>query len=50
MLAATYLLISGAGGAYSVDDGRRWLGEAGFRLVEHRQLSGATSLVIAEAV
>ena len=50
MLAATYLLISGAGGAYSVDDARRWLGETGFRLVEHRQLQGATSLVIAEAV
>src|SRR5580704_2876737 len=50
MLAASYLLISGAGGTYSVDDGGRWLHDTGFRMIEHRLLSGATSLVTAEAV
>jgi hypothetical protein len=49
MLAATYLLISGAGGAYSVEEGARSLEAAGFRFLEHRPLAGVTSLVIAEA-
>jgi ubiquinone/menaquinone biosynthesis C-methylase UbiE len=50
MLAATYLMLSGDGATYSVDEAEPWLRAAGFRLLEHRPLSGVISAVIAEAV
>ena len=49
MLAATYLMLTGEGETYSLDEARPWLGEAGWEFVEHRVLSGATSLVVAVA-
>lgn len=49
MLAATYLLISGSGDTYSVDEAEPWLDAAGFRYLEHKPLNGPTSVVIAEA-
>jgi len=49
MLAATYLMLSGDGDTYSVDEARPWLAASGWRFLEHRPLAGVTSLVIAEA-
>jgi ubiquinone/menaquinone biosynthesis C-methylase UbiE len=50
LLAGTYLMLTGKGATYSVDEARQWLGETGWRFVEHRPLAGAMSLVIAEAL
>jgi ubiquinone/menaquinone biosynthesis C-methylase UbiE len=50
MLGATYLLLSGQGSTYSVDEAEPWLVAAGFGKIEHRELAGATSLLVAEAV
>jgi ubiquinone/menaquinone biosynthesis C-methylase UbiE len=49
MLAATYLMLSGDGDTYSVEEAQPWLREAGWRFVEHRPLAGVTSLVVSEA-
>jgi SAM-dependent methyltransferase len=49
MLAATYLLISGVGDTYSVDEAKPWLDRAGFRFVAWHPLSGPTGVVVAEA-
>jgi hypothetical protein len=49
MLAATYLMLSGDGDTYSVDEARPWLKETGWSFVEHRPLAGVTSLVVSEA-
>ena len=37
------------GDVYSVDEVRGWLGETGWRFVEHRALAGPQSLVVAAA-
>jgi ubiquinone/menaquinone biosynthesis C-methylase UbiE len=50
MLAVTYLMLSGEGGTYSVDEAEPWLRESGWRFLEHKQLEGVTSVVVAEAV
>jgi len=50
MLAGTYLMLSGSGDTYSVDEGRAWLAQTGWRFVEHKPLAGVTSVVVAEAV
>lgn len=50
MLACTYLLISGGGDAYSLDEATPWFASAGFRFVEHRHLAGVISLAVFEAV
>ncbi len=49
LLAGTYLILSGNGQTYSVEDARAWLGAAGWAFLEHQGLAGATSVVIAEA-
>jgi len=49
MLAATYLLISGSGDTYSVDEAEPWLDQAGFRFLDLRPLNGPTSVLVAEA-
>ncbi|MFO0587981.1 MAG: methyltransferase [Polyangiaceae bacterium] len=50
MLACTYLLISGGGDAYSLDEATPWFSAAGFRFVEHRPLASVMSLAVFEAV
>jgi len=49
MLAATYLMLSGNGDTYSVEEARPWLEANGWRFVAHEPLAGVTSLVVAEA-
>jgi ubiquinone/menaquinone biosynthesis C-methylase UbiE len=38
------------GDVYSVEEGQQWLKASGWRLVDHKPLSGPVSLVVAEAV
>jgi ubiquinone/menaquinone biosynthesis C-methylase UbiE len=49
LMAGEFLVIAGNGDVYSVDEGRAWLEEAGWRFVAHKPLDGPSSLVIAEA-
>jgi hypothetical protein len=49
MLAATYLLLSGDGNTYSVDEARPWIEGAGWSFSAHVPLAGVTSMVVAEA-
>jgi len=49
LLSGTFLLLSGDGSTYSVEDASGWLQAAGWRMLEHRPLHGLISLVIAEA-
>lgn len=49
MLAATYLMLSGNGDTYSVEEAQPWLEGNGWRFVTHRPLAGVTSVVVAEA-
>jgi hypothetical protein len=50
LLAGTFLLLSGDASTYSVEEGSAWLAAAGWRMLEHRPLFGAISLMVAEAV
>lgn len=38
------------GDVYSADEAQAWLAETGWRLLDHRPLAGAASLIEAEAV
>jgi len=38
------------GDVYSVEEVREWLGQTGWRFVEHTPLAGPQSLIVAEAV
>jgi ubiquinone/menaquinone biosynthesis C-methylase UbiE len=49
LMAAEFLVIAGNGDVYSVEEGRSWLEQAGWRFREHKPLTGPASLVIAEA-
>ena len=49
LMAGEFLIVSGEGDVYSVDELRSWLDQTGWRLLEHRPLAGPSSLVIAEA-
>ncbi len=49
LMAGEFLVIAGNGDVYSVEEGRAWLEQAGWRFVEHKSLAGPASLVIAEA-
>jgi ubiquinone/menaquinone biosynthesis C-methylase UbiE len=50
MLAVTYLLLSGEGDTYAVDDARPWLEASGWKFAGHEGLAGVTSALIATAV
>jgi ubiquinone/menaquinone biosynthesis C-methylase UbiE len=50
MLAVTYLLLSGEGDTYSVDEAKPWLDASGWRFAAHEALAGVTSAVVAVAV
>jgi len=47
LLAAEFLIASGQGDAYSVDDVRRWLSDTGWTFIDHRELFGPFSLITA---
>ena len=48
-MAGEFLVMSGEGDVYSVEDGQGFFHESGWRFVEHRPLIGPASLVVGEA-
>jgi SAM-dependent methyltransferase len=50
LVAGEFLLDAGEGDVYSVEEVGAWLGETGWRALEHRPLVGPASLIVAEAV
>jgi O-methyltransferase domain len=48
LMAGEFLLTPGGGDVYSVEEGQYWLGESGWRFLEHKPLSGPASLIVAE--
>jgi hypothetical protein len=50
LMAAEFQTLSGEGDVYSVEEARGWLAETGWRFVDHRPLSGPSTIVVAEAV
>jgi len=50
MLAGTFLLLAGDGTTYSPEEARVWLEATGWRMLAHRPLLGAITVVVAEAV
>ena len=49
LLAGEFLLVTGEGDVYSVEEVQTWLRATGWRCAEHRPLSGAASLMVADA-
>jgi hypothetical protein len=50
LMAGEFHIYSGEGDVYSVAEMNDWLDASGWKMVEHRHLAGAASLIIAEAV
>ncbi len=50
MYAGEFLVMSGEGDVYSVEDVREWLQDTGWKFVDHKPLTGPQSLVVAEAI
>lgn len=50
LMAGEFLVVGGNGDVYSVDEGRSWLEQSGWRYVEHKPLDGPATLLVAEAV
>jgi hypothetical protein len=48
LMAGAFLLVTGEGDVYSVDDARGWLQATGWRMLEHQPLAGPASLMVAE--
>ncbi len=49
LMAGEFLVVGGNGDVYSVEEGRAWLEQTGWRSVEHVPLSGPASMLLAEA-
>jgi SAM-dependent methyltransferase len=49
LMAGEFLVVGGNGDVYSVDEGRMWLEQSGWRYVEHKPLNGPATLLVAEA-
>jgi hypothetical protein len=49
LIAGEFLVNTQEGDVYSLEEVRAWLGETGWRFLEHKPLSGPASLVVAEA-
>lgn len=49
VMAGEFLIMTGEGDVYSVDEARSWFQQTGWRYVEHRPVAGPASLVVAEA-
>jgi len=50
LMAGEFLVVGGNGDVYSIDEGRGWLEQSGWRYVEHKSLGGPATLVVAEAM
>ncbi len=50
LMAGEFLVVGGNGDVYSVEEGRNWLEQSGWRYVEHKPLSGPVTLLVAEAI
>jgi hypothetical protein len=50
LMAGEFLVVGGNGDVYSVEEGRKWLEQSGWRYVEHKPLSGPVTLLVAEAI
>ena len=48
LAAGEFLLFTGTGDVYSVEEAQGWLQQTGWRLVTHEPLTGPESLIIAE--
>lgn len=49
LMAGEFLVMAADGDVYSVEQGREWMAQTGWRFLEHRPLQGPVSLVVAEA-
>jgi SAM-dependent methyltransferase len=50
LLSGEFLVMSGEGQTYSEQEAVAWLGQTGWRKIEHKPLAGPASLIVAEAV
>ncbi len=50
LMAGEFLLVSREGDVYSVDEVKTWLEETQWQMVEHRPLSGASTLIVGKTV
>lgn len=48
LLAGEFLLFAGEGDVYSAEEVQGWLGDTGWRPLEHKPLAGPASLIVAE--
>ncbi len=48
LMAAEFLMFTGEGDVHSEEEVRGWLGETGWRTLEHKPLAGPQSLIVAE--
>jgi len=48
LLAGEFMIASGEGASYGVEEMRVWLQENGWRVLEHKSLAGPASLIVAE--
>ena len=49
LMAGEFLIMTGDGDVYSVEEARSWFQQSGWKFVEHKSVTGPVSLVIAEA-
>lgn len=45
-MAGEFLLTSGSGDVYSVDEGQQWLHDMGWKALVHKPLAGPASLIV----
>ncbi len=50
LMAGEFLLVSREGDVYSVEEVKTWLEETQWQMVEHRPLSGPSTLIVGETV
>lgn len=49
-MAAAFHVFTGAGDVYGTEQARGWLAESGWEMIDHRPLTGATSVIVGQAV
>lgn len=49
LMAGEFLVMTGDGDVYSVEEVQNWFHQSGWQFVDHRPVTGPTSLVVAEA-
>ena len=47
LMAGEFLLVTGEGDVYSVEQATEWLRDAGWQVVRHQPLAGPASLIVA---